>query len=75
MPEGSYTAKLVKKGTSRVCQKLGEEAVETALSAATGADNFLEEAADLMYHLLLLLRIKNKNIKDVVDVLAKRDKK
>lgn len=75
LPEGSYTTKLVKEGINRISQKVGEEAVEMIISASTNSDNFLEEAADLMYHFLLLLRVKEKNLKDVIDVLQTRNKK
>ena len=52
----SYTAQLVKAGTKRIAQKLGEEGVELALAAAAGSqDEVIDEAADLMYHLLVLL--------------------
>jgi phosphoribosyl-ATP pyrophosphohydrolase/phosphoribosyl-AMP cyclohydrolase len=52
----SYTAQLAKAGTKRIAQKLGEEGVELALAAAAGSqDEVIDEAADLMYHLLVLL--------------------
>lgn len=53
-PEESYTAKLLGRGTSRVAQKVGEEGVETALALAAGTkDDFIYEASDLVYHLLV----------------------
>ena len=56
MPEGSYTAQLLAEGTSRVAQKVIEEAGETALAAATGdAENMPGEIADLLYHTLTLM--------------------
>ena len=56
-PEGSYTAKLVAKGPSRIAQKVGEEGVETALAAVTRDDDGLvSECADLVYHLMVLLK-------------------
>jgi phosphoribosyl-ATP pyrophosphohydrolase len=56
MPEGSYTAKLLAEGTSRVAQKVIEEAGEAALAAATGdAENLPGEIADLLYHTLTLM--------------------
>ena len=52
----SYTAQLAKAGTKRIAQKVGEEGVELALAAAAGSqDEVIDEAADLMYHLLVLL--------------------
>lgn len=56
-PADSYTAKLLAAGIPRIAQKVGEEAVETALAAVTGTDAaLLDEASDLFYHLLVLLR-------------------
>ncbi len=55
-PAASYTARLVASGTKRIAQKIGEEGVELALAAATGDDDeVIDEAADLVYHLLVLL--------------------
>ena len=55
-PEGSYTAALLKAGTRRIAQKVGEEGVEVALAAAGGADEeVVNESVDLLYHLLVLL--------------------
>jgi phosphoribosyl-ATP pyrophosphohydrolase/phosphoribosyl-AMP cyclohydrolase len=52
----SYTARLIRSGSKRIAQKLGEEGVELALAAVTGdKDEVVEEAADLMYHLIVLL--------------------
>ena len=69
----SYTAKLAAQGDRRVAQKVGEEAVELALAAVAGErDEQLEEAADLMYHLLVLLAVKNVALVDVVAVLESR---
>lgn len=53
-PELSYTAKLFSEGTPRIAQKLGEEAVETAIAAVTGDTGLIGESADLLYHLLVL---------------------
>ena len=71
--EKSYTAKLVREGTKRVAQKVGEEGVETAL-AATGGDNveLANEAADLLFHLIVLLRVKGLSLQDALAVLEKR---
>ena len=53
-PEASYTAKLFAAGTSRIAQKLGEEAVETVIAAVKGETGLIGESADLLYHLLVL---------------------
>lgn len=53
-PELSYTAKLFEKGTPRIAQKLGEEAVETVIAAVKGDSGLVGESADLLYHLLVL---------------------
>lgn len=75
MPEGSYTTKLFEKGINKIAQKVGEEAVELIIEAKDNNDDlFLNEAADLMYHLLVLLTSKGYKIQDVVDVLEKRHK-
>ena len=69
----SYTARLVASGDKRVAQKVGEEAVELALAATAGdRAEQLEEAADLMYHLIVLLGSKNILLSDVAEVLQKR---
>jgi phosphoribosyl-AMP cyclohydrolase / phosphoribosyl-ATP pyrophosphohydrolase len=70
---GSYTAKLFAEGTSRIAQKVGEEAVETVV-AAMGRDRsaLQQEAADLLYHLLVLLHDQEVALGDVMDVLKKR---
>ncbi|MBD0357444.1 MAG: bifunctional phosphoribosyl-AMP cyclohydrolase/phosphoribosyl-ATP diphosphatase HisIE, partial [Rubrobacter sp.] len=54
MPEGSYTAKLLKRGTGYISQKVGEEAVEVVVAALEG-ERLAEESADLLYHLFVLL--------------------
>ena len=69
----SYTSRLLAKGVMKVAQKVGEEGVEMALEATGGTDELLtEEAADLMYHYLLLLRAKGQRLGDVVQVLRER---
>lgn len=72
-PAGSYVAGLVAGGERRVAQKVGEEAVELAL-AAVGDDRGaqLDEAADLLFHLLVLLRVKGLRLADVADHLERR---
>ncbi|HVC02392.1 MAG TPA: bifunctional phosphoribosyl-AMP cyclohydrolase/phosphoribosyl-ATP diphosphatase HisIE [Steroidobacteraceae bacterium] len=72
-PEGSYTARLAAQGTLRIAQKVGEEGLELALAAiAETDDKVLGEAADLLYHALLLLRVKNLSLAEVVAVLERR---
>jgi phosphoribosyl-ATP pyrophosphohydrolase/phosphoribosyl-AMP cyclohydrolase len=71
--DSSYTARLLAEGTRRVAQKVGEEGVEVALAAAAGnRDELLDEAADLLYHLLVLLRDQDVSLADVVTVLEER---
>ena len=71
-PEGSYTASLADAGVERAAQKLGEEAMEAALSAVAGDGRLAEEAADVIYHLYALLAIAGVDIADVEAVLAAR---
>ena len=73
LPEGSYTAKLIKAGPSRIAQKVIEEAGETGLAAATGAkDQVPLEMADLIYNCLTLLESVGVSIEEVWAELAKR---
>lgn len=75
MPEGSYTTSLFYDGTSKISQKLGEEAVETIIGAMANDDeNFIYEAGDLLYHLIVLLSHKGFRLEDVVQELKKRHK-
>ena len=72
-PEGSYTTKLFEGGVRRIAQKVGEEGVETALAAVTADDEALRgEAADLTYHLLVLLQARGLDWNVVRDELARR---
>lgn len=72
-PEGSYTARLFASGVSRIAQKVGEEGVETALAAVTRDDpELVGECADLLYHLLVLLKSRNLTLEQVVGELASR---
>jgi len=72
-PETSWTARLLAEGPKRAAQKVGEEGVETALAGAAGPDEELaSEAADLIYHLLVLLRTRHMSFQPVLDVLARR---
>jgi phosphoribosyl-ATP pyrophosphohydrolase/phosphoribosyl-AMP cyclohydrolase len=72
-PPGSYTAALLAQGTRRIAQKVGEEGLELALAAvAQSDDEVLGEAADLLYHTILLLEAKNLSLAQVVAVLQAR---
>jgi len=72
-PAGSYTAKLLAEGTRRIAQKVGEEGLELALAAVAQTDeDILGEAADLLYHTLLLLRVKGLRLAQVVKELEAR---
>ncbi len=73
MPEGSYTTSLFTKGTRKITQKVGEEAVETIIGAMANDDeNFLYESADLIYHLMVLLTHKGFRIEDIAAELKSR---
>jgi len=75
MPEGSYTTSLFQEGINKIAQKVGEEAVELVIEAKDDNDDlFLNEAADLLYHLLVLLSVKGKDIRDVSSLLEQRHK-
>ncbi len=74
--EGSYTNYLFGRGVNKIAQKVGEEAVETVIDAVAGQlDTMKGEAADLLYHLLVLLAATGLELKDVVTVLEERHKK
>lgn len=71
--DGSYTTSLLNAGINKVAQKVGEEAVELVIEAKDDSkDKFLGEAADLMYHYLVLLTAKGYSLNDVTDVLKQR---
>ena len=71
--EKSYTSSLFEKGINKIAQKVGEEAVETVIEAKDNNDElFLNEAADLMFHYLVLLSAKGKSLEDVEAVLKTR---
>lgn len=73
-PRESYTAKLFSKGTPKIAQKVGEEAVETVIAAlAEEKTNVASESADLLYHLLVLWADRGVNPEDVWSVLAKHE--
>jgi len=71
--EDSYTARLATAGMKRIAQKVGEEGVELALAAAVGdKDEVIDEAADLLYHVIVLLTVQDLRLKDVCDRLRTR---
>jgi phosphoribosyl-ATP pyrophosphohydrolase/phosphoribosyl-AMP cyclohydrolase len=72
-PPGSYTAKLLAQGTRRIAQKVGEEGLELALAAVAQSDaEVIGEAADLLYHTLLLLEVKGLSLSQVIAELEAR---
>ena len=73
-PEDSYTARLLSKGILKIAQKVGEEGVETALAATSEDDEALTgEAADLLYHLLVLLKARGLSLGDISAKLKSRN--
>jgi len=72
--QNSYTAKLNQKGIKEIAKKVTEEAGELSISAVTNDGRLLDEAADLIYHYLVLLNFYDKSLGDVVEVLEKRQK-
>lgn len=76
MPKGSYSTRLFKKGIDKIAQKLGEEAVETIIASKNkGTDHTINEAADLLYHLLVLLVEKEIPLEKVIKEMKIRSKK
>ncbi|MTC27255.1 bifunctional phosphoribosyl-AMP cyclohydrolase/phosphoribosyl-ATP diphosphatase HisIE [Providencia alcalifaciens] len=72
-PESSYTARLYASGTKRIAQKVGEEGVETALAATVNdREELTNEAADLMYHLMVLLQDQNLDLTAIIKRLKER---
>jgi phosphoribosyl-ATP pyrophosphohydrolase/phosphoribosyl-AMP cyclohydrolase len=72
-PSGSYTARLLAEGTRRIAQKVGEEGLELALAAVAQSDaEVIGEAADLLYHTLLLLKVKGLSLAQVIAELESR---
>jgi phosphoribosyl-ATP pyrophosphohydrolase len=72
-PDVSYTRKLIDRGVAHCAKKLGEEAVETAIAAiAEDRDRVIAEAADLLYHLLVVLEARGIALAEVEAVLAER---
>jgi len=74
LPEGSYTSKLFTKGTDKIAQKVGEEAVETVIAAKNNRDELLYEGSDLLFHLMVLLTDRGMRIEDLVEELQRRHK-
>jgi phosphoribosyl-ATP pyrophosphohydrolase/phosphoribosyl-AMP cyclohydrolase len=73
--DSSYTSALFAKGINKIAQKVGEEAVELVIeSKDDDKEKFLNEAADLLYHYLILLQVKNYTLDDVVKILSARHK-
>ena len=71
--EESYTVRLAATGTKRIAQKVGEEGVELALAAVAGnRQEIVDEAADLVYHLIVLLADKGLSIEDIAERLRSR---
>ena len=72
-PETSWTAKLVEKGQARAAKKLGEEAVEAVIAAVSGdRRELVSESADLLYHLLVVLKIADVPLQEVLEELEGR---
>lgn len=73
--EESYTYSLYQRGINKVAQKVGEEAVELVIEAKDNDDNlFKNEAADLLYHFLILLKAKNFSLEEIEQILLERNK-
>ena len=74
--DGSYTSSLAEEGIMKVSKKLGEEAVEVALAAvAESTERLTEESADLIYHLLVVLRLRGLKLENIISELEKRHNK
>ena len=74
--DDSYTSKMFRKGINKMAQKVGEEAVEVVIEAKDdNMELFENEAADLLYHLLLLLRAKNSGLENIEQILKERHRK
>jgi phosphoribosyl-AMP cyclohydrolase / phosphoribosyl-ATP pyrophosphohydrolase len=71
-PDGSYVASLADAGVERAAQKLGEEAVEAAIAATAGDGRLVSEAADVLFHLYVLLAVAGIDVAEVEDELASR---
>lgn len=74
-PENSYTASLFAQGTAKISQKVGEEAVEVVIAAQHANQiDFKNEAADLLFHLLVLIQARELNLSDILETLKKRQR-
>lgn len=73
LPENSYTTKLFKEGENRIIQKVGEEAVETVIAAKNNdTEEIINESADLIFHLMVMLNEKNISLSKVIEELSYR---
>jgi phosphoribosyl-ATP pyrophosphohydrolase len=73
-PETSWTARLLEQGPRKAAEKFGEEAVEATVAAACGTkDEVASEAADVLYHLLVMLAARDVSLDDVLNELARRE--
>ncbi|MXY33785.1 MAG: phosphoribosyl-ATP diphosphatase [Boseongicola sp. SB0664_bin_43] len=73
-PQGSWTAQLLAAGPEKAAQKFGEEAVEAVIEAIRGdRERLAEEAADVLYHLLVMLAARNIDLDEVLKVLEERE--
>lgn len=73
MPEGSYVASLFRDGEDRIIQKIGEEAVEVVIAAKnTTKQRIISEVSDLLFHMLILLALKDISLSDILNELEKR---
>jgi phosphoribosyl-AMP cyclohydrolase / phosphoribosyl-ATP pyrophosphohydrolase len=72
-PDGSYTAKLLSSGWAKIAQKVGEEGLETAIAGVGGRDSeVVDEVADLLYHVLVLLKARGLSLESVLNELRAR---
>jgi phosphoribosyl-AMP cyclohydrolase / phosphoribosyl-ATP pyrophosphohydrolase len=71
-PEGSYVGSIADEGIERAAQKLGEEAVEAAIAATAGDGRLVSEAADVLFHLYVLLAVAGVDVAEVEDELTRR---
>jgi phosphoribosyl-ATP pyrophosphohydrolase/phosphoribosyl-AMP cyclohydrolase len=75
-PKGSYVAGLIKEGTDRMAQKVGEEAVETVIASKNSSrEELISESADLVFHLMVLLRARGTSLSAVAELLRRRNGK
>ena len=73
-PDSSWTAKLLSKGPEKCAQKFGEEAIEACMAVAKGdRENLVYEAADVLYHLLVMLAAREVTLEEVLAELARRE--